>query len=223
MTQRRALLIICAVLSIGSCDAPAKSLRTPTAEQPRPTPTLPNPFKLAFAPAYARGVIILPKTPFKPQLLFISDVGDTVPATGPVSFTSRSPDIVTVDSTGTITAQAVGEAWIIASVTAMNQIMRDSLHVLVRCTLELSADFNPPNPILRVGDSFVPQVELWTCQRLVRIEDRIWWRSHHSDGIVQVDSATGRTTALAPGQAFVLAMGSRGNAWAALPVLVLQR
>lgn len=112
------------MLLIASCDTASELQLTPNAERPHPAPIVAPPFKLAFAAAYARGVVVLPKNPLRPELLFISDVGDSVLATGPITFISRSPDVATVDSVGTITAHVMGSkgnAWAVLPVWVLDR------------------------------------------------------------------------------------------------------
>ncbi len=146
----------------------------------------------------------------KPTLIFITDVGDTVPAHGLLSFVSRSPNVATVDSTRTITARSMGNTWIVASATSENQITRDSVSLSVQCTLEITGDLEPKKATLRIGESFVPTLVLWTCQRLVKIEPTWWWVAYEPNGVVQVDSATGKQRRSSPVKHLLWPSGARG-------------
>lgn len=221
MRISRTILILTLLSALAACETPLKPLPTPSAEAPTPAPVLPVPFKLAFTPPFARGVILMLGASVKPDVVIVTDAGESFSPYGRLSFRSSSPEFVTVDSSGTITAKAMGSAWIVASLAPADHVLRDSIQVTVRCTLELSAEFAPPAAALRVGESFVPQLTLWTCGRQLQVHDTFWWRTSHASTVVRVDSATGQTTALAPGRAWLVAIGARGNGYSSLPVTVL--
>lgn len=220
MGASRCPVAMCMVMVMGACEQPLQSFATPSSDRPTPVPILSAPMRLAFAQSYARGIILHLSTSVTPQLVVITDRGDSISPAGRLSFVSRNPEVISVDTSGTMTAVKLGSAWVVASLAPFDQLLRDSVLVNVRCTLELSIEYEPPNAVLRVGESFIPALNLWTCRHLLKIEDSFWWRPYFPTDVVQVDSATGKTTALRPGQAWLIAIGRRGNGYPALPVTV---
>jgi hypothetical protein len=215
--SRRSILLL---LLGGACDSPpARSLK-PNDAAPTPVPILPTtPFRLAFAPIFRNGAILLLFDSLTTRVVLINEQGEERPVGARVSFVSRNPDVVTVDSTGTIVARAMGTTWILASAPTLAST--DSIWVGVRCTLELGGDFNPSDPTIRVGESFVATVLLWTCGRRVTLADTFTWHIHTNPQVVEVDSTTGRITGRAPGTAWVYPVGRVYRSLTVLRITVL--
>lgn len=135
MTRMCPKSLLGVVLAMCGCEPASKALlATPRADRPTPPATLEVPFKLAFAPLYACGIIMAQYSAVKPELLFITDVGETMPATGPLAFVSRASDVAIVTSDGTIVARAAGRTWIVVSL-GPSHILSDSMLVTVRIPL----------------------------------------------------------------------------------------
>ena len=208
------------LLVVVACDTPAARTLEPNATAPTPVPILPTtPFRLAFAPIFRNGAILLLFDSLTTRVVLINEQGEERPVGARVSFVSRNPEVVTVDSTGTIVARAMGTTWIVASAPTLAST--DSIWVGVRCSLELGVDFNPPEPTVRVGESFVATVQLWTCRRRVAIADTFTWHTHTNPQIVEVDSTTGRITGRAPGIAWVYPVGRVYRTLSVLRITVL--
>jgi hypothetical protein len=128
---------------------------------------------------------------------------------GPVRFGSRDPRVASVDSAGVARGVAEGETYLVAETSAGGRTLADSVRVAVTCTAELRMRYSPspPDTILRVGESFVPSLELYTCGGLVRVNERLTWRARNPR-ILQVDSVTGRARALAPGATWIDVTGT---------------
>ncbi len=186
-------------------------------DAPTPTPILPPTLRLAFERWYRPALIIILLDSLKLPLVTIDEHGLTAPLSTGATFVSRRPDVVSVDSSGTIVARAMGNAWIVASAGLLGS---DSTEVLVRCTLELGGDLVPSAPTIRVGESFVPTIQRWTCRRRVLIDESFTWRTPNPD-IVDVDSLTGRTMGRAPGVAAVYPVGRRYQTLGPIIVTVL--
>jgi uncharacterized protein YjdB len=67
------------------------------------------------------------------------------------------------------------------------------------CTRELSVRVAPEAQTLRVGESFTPTIALTSCGGRERLSDTIAWRTADA-AIASVQAATGRVTAVAPGE-----------------------
>lgn len=128
---------------------------------------------------------------------------------GPIRFASRDPRVASVDSAGVATSVSEGETWLIAETSVNRRTLADSVRVVVMCTAELRMRYtpSPPDTTLRVGESFVPSLELYTCGGLVRVNETLTWRAR-DPRILQVDSATGRARALAPGETWIDVTGT---------------
>jgi hypothetical protein len=128
---------------------------------------------------------------------------------GRVLFASRNPRVASVDSAGVATSVSEGETWLVAEANVNGRTLADSVHVAVTCTAELRMRYSPspPDTTLRVGESFVPSLELYTCGGLVRVNETLTWRAR-DPRILHVDSATGRTWALAPGETWIDVTGT---------------
>lgn len=143
---------------------------------------------------------------------------------GPVRFTSRDPRVATVDSAGVASSAGEGETYVVAEARANGRTLADSVRVAVTCTAELRMRYSPspPDTILRVGESFVPSLELYTCGSLVRVEETLTWRAR-DPRILQVDPRTGRTRALAPGETWIEVAGTVHRRLEGFRVTVLPR
>jgi hypothetical protein len=128
---------------------------------------------------------------------------------GSVRFTSRNPRVVTVDGAGVTASVSEGETYVVAEASVGGHALADSVRVAVTCTAELLLRYSPSSrdTTIRVGDSFVPSLELYTCGGHVRVDETLRWRAA-DPRILQVDSATGRTRALAPGETSVEVSGT---------------
>jgi hypothetical protein len=202
-----------------ACESPAARSLQPQAARPTPAPTLPASYRITFAKPYKNGVILLPTSSIKAPVVAVSEGGVEQPLEVPATFESRRPEVATVDSDGTIVGVSMGNTWIVASANALGS---DSLEIRVRCTLELGMDLSPSETTIRVGESFVPTIQLWTCGRHVLIDETFTWSTPHSD-VVSVDSLTGRTTGRAPGLAAVYPVGRTYRSLSPILVTVSDR
>jgi hypothetical protein len=134
--------------------------------------------------------------------------GRDVP-TGHVRFASRDPRVASVDSAGVAMSVSQGETYLVAETSLNGRTLADSVRVAVMCTAELRMRYSPspPDTTLRVGESFAPVLELYTCGGLVRVDESLTWRAR-DPRILQVDSVTGRTRALAPGETWIDVTGT---------------
>lgn len=167
------------------------------------------PVSLELGDADGRGsfsVMLGTRVPLRVQAR--DAAGRDVPP-GPVRFASRDPRVVSVDSVGVATSVSEGETWLVAETRVNGRTLADSVRVAVTCTAELRMRYSPspPDTTLRVGESFVPSLELYTCGGLVRVDERLTWRTR-DPRILQVDSVTGRTRALAPGETWIDVAGT---------------
>jgi hypothetical protein len=74
------------------------------------------------------------------------------------------------------------------------------------CKADLGVRFDPPERFLVVGETFTPSIHLLGCGGTEPLSDEITWAAQDT-AIVRVDAGSGRTTALRPGDTFVLANG----------------
>lgn len=218
MRRRRISILLITALSV-ACETPAVLPLQPQVATPTPAPILPALYRIAFARPYKNGVILLPTVSIHVPVVAVSDSDVEFPLGVRPTFASRRPEVATVDSNGTIVARSMGNAWIVASANALGS---DSLEILVRCTLELGVDLNPSETTIRVGDAFVPTIQLWSCGRHVLIDETFTWRTAHPQ-VVNVDSLTGRTTGRAPGFAAVYPVGRTYRSLSPILVTVLER
>lgn len=144
--------------------------------------------------------------------------GDTVWVSPPPQLVSRNPDIVSADG-NTIAARAMGVTWIVATLPNAPGV-EDSIRVRVVCSLELGSRFSPAEKTLDVGAHFTPAVSLWSCGGHLLLNDTFTWSALDST-IVRVEPLSGLTTAVRPGQTFVLARGARYGLFIGPQVTVL--
>ncbi|HEV7586885.1 MAG TPA: hypothetical protein VGO40_02050 [Longimicrobium sp.] len=126
-------------------------------------------------------------------------------AAGPASrpaFTSRAPNVVSVDSSGAVRGISSGRAFVVGSVTERARVLMDSVEVRVECTTELRVHTFPRDTVIRVGESFVARADLASCGGFVRLDDVLTWRARDA-AVVRVDSVSGRTVGFAPGDTWV--------------------
>lgn len=76
------------------------------------------------------------------------------------------------------------------------------------CTRELRVAYSPADTTISVGESFVASVALSSCGGGLRLQDAFTWEPRTA-GFVHVQAATGRITAIAPGETWVAAVGQR--------------
>jgi hypothetical protein len=144
--------------------------------------------------------------------------------TGPTSrpvFVSRAPDVVSVDSGGAVRGISAGRAFVVASVTEDGRMLMDSVEVTVDCTAELRVHTFPRDTVIRVGEAFVPRAELASCGGHVRLDDVLTWRARDA-AVVRVDSVSGRTVGLAPGDTWVEFTGRKYGRFEGVHVRVVR-
>ena len=134
--------------------------------------------------------------------------GDTVPPESPIQFLSRSPEVISVTTTGQINARGLGQTWVVGWTYASTRQLMDSVQVSVRCTTEgANVVVAPPSLSLSVGESITPVIVGATyCMGRIPFTAEYRWRSADT-AVAVVDSLTGRTTGRAPGIT-VLVLGS---------------
>jgi hypothetical protein len=142
------------------------------------------------------------------SMKLIGTAGDTTTAPASVVIVSRNPAAIRVDSGTKLQTTAPGSAWIVASFDTAGTTLVDSMSVDVVCTAELVPIFTPPAQTLAVGDSFTPSLKGSTCGGYVIITDTFHWSAGDST-IIRVDSLSGTTTGLRPGQTYLHANGVR--------------
>jgi hypothetical protein len=153
------------------------------------------------------------------SMKLISTAADTTPAPASVVIVSRNPAAIRVDSGTKLQTIAPGSAWIVASLDTLGKTLVDSMNVGVDCTAELVPIFTPPAQTLAVGESFTPSLKASTCGGYVIITDTFHWSAGDST-IVRVDSLSGVTTGIRPGQTYLRANGVRVGAINGLVVTV---
>jgi hypothetical protein len=132
----------------------------------------------------------------------VSSAGDSTVAPASVLLVSRDPAVVRIDSGTKVQSIGMGETWIVASLDTAGQTLIDSLAVSVACTLELTPVVTPQTQTLAIGQSFTPSVKLLTCGGRITRTDTYHWTASDST-IIRVDSLSGTTTGVRPGQAGV--------------------
>ncbi|MFL5383895.1 MAG: hypothetical protein ACJ8GN_15345 [Longimicrobiaceae bacterium] len=118
------------------------------------------------------------------------------------AFVSRAPNVVLVDGAGAVRGISTGRAFVVGTVTEGGRMLVDSVEVTVECTAELRVHVVPRDTVIRVGEAFVARAELASCGGQVRLTDELRWRAR-DPAVVRVDSITGRTVGLAPGDTWV--------------------
>lgn len=150
------------------------------------------------------GVMVgSPAVPLHARLRHASGAEET-PAR--ITYVSRAPGVVAVDSSGAVTGVTPGEAYVVASLQYGGQTLADSVQVRPECTAELRVRTTPGDTIIRVGETFMPAVQMFSCGGHVQLSDTFTWRSR-DPGMVQVDAATGRAVGLAPGETSIEVTG----------------
>jgi len=150
----------------------------------------------------------------------VRSTGDSTAAPASVVIVSRNPAVVRIDSGTKVQSIGMGETWIVASLDTAGQTLVDSLSVSVNCTAELVPIVTPQAQTLAVGQSFTPSVKLLTCGGHVTETDTYHWSASDST-IVRVDSLSGTTTGLRPGQANVFVRSaSNGSLYGFVSVTV---
>lgn len=136
--------------------------------------------------------------------------GENLGPSGPVSYTSTPPGLVSVHESGLVTALAIGSPTIYGSTVHQGQALADTfgLTVAVTCTAELRVQVSPFDPVLMVGERFIPTLTMSTCGGKVTVTDVLTW-SAHDPSIVSVHPVTGETVALRAGVTGVRAHGQR--------------
>ena len=145
--------------------------------------------------------------------------GSLLPLPSDFSLVSRNPAIVEVESTTVLHGNGLGSTWAVGTVATGSDALSDSISVTVGCTLELQASVTPTAQTLHVGESFTPVAKILSCGGRLQVSDSLRWSASDA-AIVQVDSVTGRTTGLAPGQAVVSFDGRSYHVGAGVTVTV---
>src|ERR1035437_905276 len=153
-------------------------------------------------------------------IAIVSSAGDSAAAPANVLVVSRNPAVVRIDSGTKVQSIGMGETWIVASLDTAGQTLLDSINVSVACTAELPPVLTPQTQTLAVGESFTPSVTLLTCGGHITRTDTYHWTASDST-IVRVDSLSGTTTGLRPGQAGVFVRSaSTGSLYGVVSVTV---
>jgi hypothetical protein len=144
-------------------------------------------------------------------IVLLDTKGDTMPMPPGLSFVSRNPAAVSVDSGTWITSRSpLSGAWLVASLDYHGKTFADSLQVAVVCTAELRETWNVTgfSITMSVGEVFSPTLVLSSCGGHLILSDTFTW-SAFTPGVISVDATTGRTTAIAPGSTGLVATGPR--------------
>ena len=96
--------------------------------------------------------------------------------------------------------------WITAAIAALTLAGAGGCRLpTTACTMELRVDVSPDQKTIRVGDAFQAKAEGVSCGGRQRFPyENVTWGTADT-GVVQVDAATGRVTAIAAGAATVTA------------------
>lgn len=80
---------------------------------------------------------------------------------------------------------------VLAGAQPRTRTLADSVRVAVVCTAELRMRYSPspPDTTVRVGESFGPSLELYTCGGLVRVDERLTWHARDLRALREEGSA----------------------------------
>ena len=167
-------------------------------------------FRIVFSPVLESFLTIMRGSFLDIDARVVNRTGAPVTLDKPPTFTSRNAAVITVDSSGRITAAGVGSTYLVATATFSNQSLSDSVRTFVVCTAELTLTITPSQQSLAVGGRFVPQISLTTCGGQVSVPEVFTWSSSDPD-VITVDPTTGETAAIRTGIAWATATGRNYN------------
>jgi hypothetical protein len=201
--QRRSVLVVVG-FAVLACGREQSAVLQPQEVSPTAYAT-----QLVLGPPQMRtfGLMLFSSVALQPRLL--NARGDTLSGVPRVAFFSRPPGIVTVSENGEVTGVQMGLAWVVGEVSVGASRLRDSVSVLVLCTMELGWDVQPKSATLLVGEVVQPEVTIVTCSGRIRekpVGQGYTWFAADST-VVSIDQATGWITGRAPGTTSVQGIG----------------
>lgn len=120
------------------------------------------------------------------------------------TFHSTNSATLTVDAAGNYTSVgwATGPAQIVAEARVGSVSLTKAIAVSVSCTTEIRISLNPTSFSLSVGERFTPSMSLSSCGGQLPVSTTITW-SASDPSVLSVNAATGETTAVKAGSAYV--------------------